>query len=74
MKPISYLIGIVLLVVIFGFVMIKGASVGQESVSTAPIKDGIQEVVLSLKNYNYYPNTVRVKSGTPVRISLDSIV
>ncbi len=33
-----------------------------------------QKVVLSFKNYNYYPNTVNVKVGEPVRVYLDSSV
>jgi len=74
MKSSFYLIGIIVLVAIFGFVMIKGASVGESSVYTAPIVDGVQEVVLGVKNYNYYPNTVKVKIGIPVRIYLDSSV
>lgn len=69
-----YLIGIILLVVVFGFVMIKGASVGQSSVYTAPIKEGVQEIVLGVKDFNYYPNTVKVQTGIPVRIYLDSSV
>src|SRR3989344_1389491 len=34
----------------------------------------VQNITLSLKNYNYYPNTIKVKSGTPVSITLDSSV
>ncbi|MEK6895349.1 MAG: cupredoxin domain-containing protein [Nanoarchaeota archaeon] len=33
-----------------------------------------QKVVIGMKNYNYYPNDVKVKSGTTVRIYLDSSV
>lgn len=33
-----------------------------------------QKVVLSLQNYNYYPNTVTVKAGQPVQLSLDKSV
>ena len=33
-----------------------------------------QEVVLSMKNYNYYPNTITVKANQPVSISLDESV
>ena len=73
-KSYFYLIGIVVLVVVLGFVMIKGASVGQSSVYTAPLKDGFQEIVLGVKGYNYYPNTIKVQSGIPVRIYLDSSV
>jgi plastocyanin domain-containing protein len=72
-KSYFYLAGIIVLVVLFGFMMIKGTSVSKE-VYTAPIVEGVQEVVLSLKDYNYYPNTVKVKSGIPVRVYLDSSV
>ncbi len=73
-KTLMYILGIGLLIFLFGFVMIKGASVGQSSIYAAPLKDGVQEVVLGVKDYNYYPNTVEVKAGIPVRISLDSSV
>lgn len=33
-----------------------------------------QTVVLNLQNGNYHPNTITVKAGQPVRISLDSSV
>ena len=33
-----------------------------------------QIITLSLKNFNYYPNTVTVKAGQPVRIYLDDSV
>ena len=33
-----------------------------------------QKVVLSVKNLNYYPNTITIKEGTPVRIYLDESV
>ncbi|MEK6908775.1 MAG: cupredoxin domain-containing protein [Nanoarchaeota archaeon] len=73
MKNSIYLIGIIVLAVAFGFIMVKGNSVSEE-VYTAPVIDGVQEVVLSLKDYNYSPNTVKVQAGIPVRIYLDSSV
>lgn len=33
-----------------------------------------QKVVLGIKNYNYYPNTIKVKVDQPVRIYLDKSV
>lgn len=33
-----------------------------------------QKITLSGRNYNYYPETVKVKAGTPVELSLDSSV
>ena len=33
-----------------------------------------QKVVLGIKDYNYYPNTITVKANQPVRIYLDESV
>jgi len=33
-----------------------------------------QRITLSMKNYNYYPNTIKVKAGQPVSITLDESV
>ena len=35
---------------------------------------GVQKIVLSMKDFNYYPNTIYVKAGKPVSISLDDSV
>lgn len=74
MRKIAYLVGIVALLFLFGIMMIVPGSKDGNSVSNVENKNGIQEVTLSLKNYNYYPNEVRVQSGVPVRIYLDSKV
>ncbi|KAF0216769.1 MAG: Heavy metal transport/detoxification protein, partial [bacterium] len=34
----------------------------------------VQKVILGMKNYNYNPNTITVKAGQPVSITLDSSV
>ncbi len=34
----------------------------------------VQKVVIGVRNYNYYPNTITVKVGQPVSISLDESV
>jgi len=34
----------------------------------------IQKINLGFKNYNYYPNTIKVKQGVPVEITLGSSV
>jgi len=34
----------------------------------------VQEVTLGMKNYNYYPNTIKVKQGIPVEITLDKSI
>lgn len=73
-SSIFYIIGIVVIIAVFGFVMIKGDSVKDTDVYSAPIVNGLQEVVLGVKDFNYYPNTVKVQQGIPVRIYLDSSV
>ena len=36
--------------------------------------DEVQKITISMKNGNYYPNTVKVKVGIPVIITLDKTV
>lgn len=75
-KYIGYFVGIILIATLFGFMMVKGNSSNSKNseVYDVPMIDGFQEVVLGVKDYNYYPNTIKVKSGIPVRIYLDSSV
>ena len=72
-KSTLYLIGIVLLVVIAGLVIVKSKNLKGNIINDNSNED-VQKVVLGIKNYNYYPNTVTVKAGKPVRIYLDSSV
>lgn len=48
---------------------VDGNTVGNEHNS-----GDIQKIVLSMKDYNYYPNTIYVNAGQPVSISLDDSV
>lgn len=34
----------------------------------------VQEILISQRDFNYYPNTIKVKAGQPVSVSLDSSV
>jgi plastocyanin domain-containing protein len=34
----------------------------------------IQKITLSFKDYNYYPNTIKVLNGIPVEIALDESI
>ncbi len=68
-----YAFGLVVLFIGVGLFML----VGKETTNapTTPENDeGVQVVTLSMRNYNYYPNTVKVAVGTPVRVYLDSSV
>lgn len=55
------------------FFLLKGNSASGNAINTNNGNTGdIQKVVISMKNYNYYPQTITVKANQPVSISLDS--
>lgn len=39
-----------------------------------PVVNGVQVVNLAMKNYNYYPETIIVKRGIPVKITMSDEV
>ena len=75
MKNLTIVIGIVIiLIAAIGFVYSNSGNT-----DSAPIKENIvagetQKVLISQKNLNYYPNTINVKVGQLVSLSLDSSV
>ncbi len=77
-KKYTLYIGLVLLVlVVGGFFFFRGGSSGNGNVVSEGgqvLQGETQKVVISEKNLNYYPNEIRVKSGQPVSITLDSSV
>ena len=75
-KPMIYVVGIILIIGLAGYMVFGSKS---EASNTGNKKENnagkeVQEVVLGVKDYNYYPNTVTVKSGKPVKITLDKTV
>jgi plastocyanin domain-containing protein len=74
-KSTLYILGIIVLIFVGSFFMLKS---GSSNVTTNTINEEsngeVQKVVIGMKNYNYYPNTVKVNAGTPVSISLDESV
>ena len=75
MKNTTLFLGaLVLIVFIGGFVFVKSGS-SADSGSTATITNSeAQKITLSMRNYNYYPDTIRVKEGQKVDINLDESV
>lgn len=69
-----YIIGTVLLVLIGGFLLFSGSSASGNSISDSGNSGDVQKVVIGMKNYQYYPNTIKVKAGQPIEISLDNTV
>ncbi len=73
-KSTAYLFGIILLVVVAGFFMLRGGGGSTTGEVVADSNGDFQKVTLGIKSYNYYPNTVKVKAGEPVRVYLDKSV
>jgi len=74
-KSTLYIIGIIALVLISGFFFLKsgdGFVIG--NLIGGSFNGEVQKVVIGMKNYNYYPNTIQLKVGIPVSISLDKSV
>jgi plastocyanin domain-containing protein len=63
----------ILVLAVGGFIFINSNN-NVNGNSTAVDNGNSQKIVLSLENYNYYPNTITVKAGQPVSISLDKSV
>lgn len=74
MKTSTILVGIVIILAIGGFFVFSQREDVNVSGNNANNLEGIQKVVLSVKNANYYPNTINVKVGEPVSVTLDKSV
>ena len=61
---------IIAVVGVFVFVNGKGNQINGNSV--AGTTNSVQKIVLSNKNFNYYPDTFEVKANMPVEITLDA--
>ncbi len=70
------ILGFVLLIIIAGgvFLFTKNDASSDDITGNAIANNEIQKITLGIKNYNYYPNTITVKEGIPVRIYLDKSV
>ncbi len=75
-KNVFYFAGIFILIAIAGLLLLKGGASKNivTDVSAKTVQGDIQKVVLGTKNYNYYPNTIKVQAGKPVSITLDKSV
>ena len=72
-KSTLWTIGVIILIVLTGyFVLSKGNSDSGNIVN--PGDGASQNIVIGMKNGNYYPNTIKVEVGKSARISLDKSV
>ena len=74
-KSTLYVAGIILIILAGSVFMIKAGKIDTtESIIDSSLNGDVQNIVLGMKNFNYYPNTITVKAGIPVSISLDDSV
>ena len=69
-----YILGTIILLVIAGSFMLKTISSSTGNLVELKSNGEAQKIVIGVKDYNYYPNTIKVKVGIPVSISLDKSV
>ena len=71
-----YIAGIIFLIILGGYFILGSDDVNSITGNVAAIGSNkeMQKIVIGLKNYNYYPNTIKVKAEKPVSISLDKTV
>lgn len=75
MKNTTTLFIMVIMIFLAGdFVFVNQDGGKTESSGSSVIEGSIQKVTLGFKDYNYYPNTIRVKEGVPVEITLDESI
>jgi len=53
---------------------VNNASSGNPASTATGTGSDIQRITIGIKNFNYYPNTITVKKGIPVELTLDSSV
>ncbi len=78
-KTTLYLALTLIVIVIAGFFFLNSDSnenniSGNVVEARASGNGDVNEITLSMKNYNYYPQTIKVKAGETTRIYLDSSV
>jgi len=75
MKNTTMIIGIVIILAIAGIFIFSSSGISTSSSgSSSSNSQHVQNIVLSMKNGNYYPNTFTVKAGIPVAVSLDNSI
>jgi plastocyanin domain-containing protein len=76
MKNTTMLISMLFILIFAGVFFLKNSAtteINQIKVPTVNTEE-VQKIILSIKDYNYYPNTIKVREGIPVSITLDSSI
>ena len=70
-KKTTLYFALTIIIIIGAGYFLPGEKTTQNNVLPDTSDGEFQKVVIGMKNFNYYPNTVTVQSGKPVRIYLD---
>ena len=73
-KTFLYFALTIILIIGAGYFLLGKESLNQNEIPNDFGGGDFQKVVLGVKNLNYYPNTITIQYGKPVRIYLDSSV
>ena len=74
-KTTLYFVMMSLLVGVMAFYLLSGSGESSNNVVNAQqIQGETQKVILGMKNFNYYPDEVKVNANQPVELSLDKSV
>ena len=69
------LIILIMISLVGGFIFVSSGNSENGTTETGNIDNGeVQKIILSEKDLNYYPNTIKIKSGKLVELSLDGSV
>jgi len=73
-NPILTIFIIVLAIGLVGAYLYNAGNSNDSSGNSGTGSGKVQKINLGMKNYNYYPNTIKVNANQPVSIILDSSV
>jgi len=75
MKAFTYFVLTLIILAVVGYFISNSGSNAGNAINNAGNSNGdIQKINIGFKNGNYYPNTIKVKAGQPVSITLDESV
>ncbi len=73
-KSTVYFLGILLILAGALIFMMSNGGSEETKYETNTNSGESQRIVLGMKSFNYFPNTITIKAGTPISLSLDKSV
>ena len=73
-KYASFILGVLIVIGVFVVSNPSSAKKAEQTGNVVQNAQDVQKITLGIRNYNYAPNTITVKAGKPVSITLDNSV